>query len=146
VTVRDVIPILLILLAAGLWVLLDVIFWDVSALLLGLLAVALWIGYSRVRPAQRIRNALAREVPLPARADPADLYYRPSPPRLGWNWAALILGPFWYLVAGLWAHGAILLALAFTSGGLLIPLVWLYAALKADEDLLEFRIARRSVY
>jgi len=31
-------------------------------------------------------------------------------------------------------------------GGLLIPLVWVYAGLKADEDMLEFRIAQHSLY
>jgi hypothetical protein len=36
--------------------------------------------------------------------------------------------------------------LVFVSGGLFIPLVWLYAALKANEDLQEFRIAGKSVY
>jgi hypothetical protein len=121
-------------------------FWTVTAIVLIVVAIALWIGYSRAAPARRIRGALAREVPLPARADPADLYFRPFPPKLGWNWAAAVLGPLWYFLQGLWVHGAILLGLAFATGGLLIPLVWLYAALKAEEDLLEFVIARKSVY
>jgi len=43
-------------------------------------------------------------------------------------------------------HGLILLGLALVSGGLLIPLVWVYAGLKADEDVLEFRIAQHSLY
>ena len=73
----------------------------------------------------------------PARADPADLYYRPFPQRLSWNWAALVLGPVWYLAQSLWVHGLILLGLAF---------VWVYAGLKADEDMLEFRIAQHSLY
>ncbi len=121
-------------------------FWTVTAVVLIVVAISLWIGYSRAAPARRIRGALAREVPLPARADPADLYFRPFPPKLGWNWAAAVLGPLWYFLQGLWVHGAILLGLAFATGGLLIPLVWLYAALKAEEDLLEFVIARKSVY
>jgi hypothetical protein len=68
------------------------------------------------------------------------------PPRLSLNWLALILGPLWYFAVGLWVHGSIMLAIAFMSGGLLAPLVWLYAGLKANEDLLEARLARRSVY
>jgi len=74
------------------------------------------------------------------------LYHRPMPPRLGVNWPALVLGPIWYLVTGLWVHGFILLSIAFLSGGLLAPFVWLYAGLKADEDLLEARLMRRSFY
>lgn len=74
------------------------------------------------------------------------LYHRPMPPRLGVNWLALILGPLWYFGTGLWVHGSIMLSIAFLSGGLLAPLVWLYAGLKANEDLLEARLARRSIY
>ncbi len=125
---------------------LEVTFWRISASLLVALYLSLLIAYSHFRPAKWIRHALNREIALPARGDPADLYYRPSPRKLGWNWAALVLGPFWYFLQGLWVHGAILLSLVFVTGGLFIPLVWLYAALKADEDLLEFRIARKSVY
>lgn len=118
----------------------------VAAALLVALAVILWIAYSRARVAVAIRRALAREVPVPVRGDPPDLYDRPFPPRLSWNWAALILGPIWYVVHGLWVHAIVLASLTFLSGGLLAPLVWLYAGLKGSEDLLEFRIAHRSVY
>ncbi len=131
--------------AVRLWVF-AVTFWRVTAVLLVAGFTMLWIAYSPWRPAAGIRALLTREVSLPARGDPPDLYTRPSPPRLSWNWGALILGPFWYLFQGLWVHGVILLVLTFVSGGLLAPLAWLYAALKADEDLLEFRIARKSVY
>jgi len=76
----------------------------------------------------------------------ATLYHRPMPRRLSINWAALVLGPVWYFGAGLWVHGSILLTIAFLSGGLLAPLVWLYAGFKANEDLLDARLMRRSVY
>ena len=121
-------------------------FWIISGVLLVFLLVVLWLAYSRATFARWVRAALAREVWLPARTDPADLYFRPFPRRLSWNWAAFVLGPVWYLGQGLWVHGAILLGLAFVSGGLLIPLVWVYAGLKADEDVLEFRIAQHSLY
>lgn len=90
-------------------------------------------------------------IPLPQKESRSDLYYRPYPRRLQMNWAALILGPAWYLLAGLavpalWVHATIMLSLVFLSGGLLIPVVWLYCGLKANEDLLEFRIARHNVY
>ena len=74
------------------------------------------------------------------------LYHRPMPARLRINWLALVLGPIWYFFAGLWVHGVILLSIVFLSGGILLPFVWLYAALKADEDLLDARLMRRSVY
>jgi len=72
------------------------------------------------------------------------LYHLPMPPRLQVNWLALVLGPFWYFLVGLWVHGSILLTLAFLSGGILIPFVWLYAALKANEDLLDARVMRKN--
>ena len=87
-------------------------------------------------------------VPMPRQAPEAlrDLYYRPYPGRLQVNWLALILGPIWYLLVGLWVHASILISLLFLSGGALFPIVWLYCGLKASEDLLEFRIARENVY
>jgi len=76
----------------------------------------------------------------------ATLYHRPMPSRLRLNWLALVLGPLWYFGTGLWVHGSILLSIAFLSGGLLAPLVWLYAGLKGNEDLLDARLMRRSFY
>jgi len=123
-------------------------FWIVVLAVLAGLVLSLWLGYSQARPARAFRAALAREVPIaPVRVeDPADLYYRPFPDRLQVHWPALLLGPFWYLLVGLWVHAGILLALVFVSGGLLAPVVWAYAGLKAEEDLVEARIARRNVY
>jgi uncharacterized protein DUF2628 len=86
------------------------------------------------------------EVSLGAAPDPATTYYRDYPGRLNLNVPALILGPFWYLATGLWAHAAIMFTLVGLSGGLLAPIAWLYCGLKANEDLLEFRVARDSVY
>lgn len=100
---------------------------------------------------QGLRNAVRRVLDIPIGVQRADdplttLYHEQMPPRLGWNWLALILGPFWYLAMGMWVYGFLLLAIVFLSGGLLLPFVWLYAGLKANEDLLDFRIARRSFY
>lgn len=102
-------------------------------------------------PGQAISRAIGgvlnRPVGWTRKDDPVrTLYHRPMPARLRVNWAALVLGPIWYFLVGLWVHGAILLTIIFLSGGLLLPLVWLYAALKADEDLLDHRLMRRSVY
>jgi hypothetical protein len=85
-------------------------------------------------------------IPLPARDKPGELYYRPYPRRLSLNWIAMILGPIYYTLVGLWTHASIMLILILLSGGLLAPLVWLYCGLKANEDVLEFRVARDSVY
>jgi len=85
-------------------------------------------------------------VPLPTKEPAGALYYRQYPPRLSLNVPALILGPVWYLLAGLWVHVSIMFSLVFLSGGLLAPFVWVYCGLKADEDLLEFRVGRQSVY
>lgn len=100
---------------------------------------------------QRVVAAIGRLLNVPVgwerKEDPMrTLYHRPLPPRLQVNWLALILGPFWYFLRGMWVHGFILLTLAFLSAGLLVPLIWLYAGLKANEDLLDARIMRRSYY
>lgn len=99
------------------------------------------------RLAGGVRRILDTPIGRQRADDPLNtLYHEPLPPRLGWNWWALIFGPLWYFAVGLWVHGTILLTLAFMSGGILVPFVWLYSGLKANEDLLEFRIAKRSYY
>lgn len=87
------------------------------------------------------------EIGIKRKDDPlATLYHQPLPPRLHINWWALFLGPFWYLAKGLWVHASILFTIVLLSGGILVPFVWLYAGLKAEEDLLDARIAQRSYY
>jgi len=87
------------------------------------------------------------EVGIERKDDPlATLYHQPLPPRLHVNWWALLLGPFWYLARGLWVLASLLFTIVLLSGGILIPFVWLYAGLKADEDLVDARIAQRSYY
>lgn len=100
------------------------------------------------RPFSWVRRVLDAPVgvTLPSKEAPGAIYYRTYPPRLSMNWLALILGPFWYLLVGLWVHASILVTLVFLTGGLLAPFVWLYCGLKANEDLVEFRVARNTVY
>lgn len=94
-----------------------------------------------------IRRVLDVQVGIERKDDPVKtLYHEALPPRLEWNWFALVFGPFWYLWKGLWVHAGILLSIVFLSGGVLIPFVWLYAGLKANEDLLDARIMWRSYY
>jgi hypothetical protein len=114
----------------------------------GLLVLSSLIRTVNRQPFSTLRRILEAPVgmPLPAGDAPGDLYYRPYPHRLSLNWIALVLGPVYYLLVGLWTHTAIMVTLILLSGGLLAPLVWAYCGLKANEDLLEFRVASRSVY
>lgn len=94
-----------------------------------------------------VKRVLDRPIGLERKQNPMEtLYHRQMPPRLEFNWYALILGPFWYFLVGMWVYGSILLSIAFLSGGLLAPFVWLYAGLKANEDLLDYRLMQRSFY
>ncbi len=109
----------------------------------------LWRGVVRVLRSigHGVQWVLNLEIGIARKDDPlTTLYHRPLPPRLAINWWALVLGPFWYLAKGLWVYASILFTIVFLSGGILIPFVWLYAGLKADEDLLDARIAQRSYY
>jgi hypothetical protein len=110
--------------------------------------VLVWALIRTARPLAGVRRLLDTQLGFTVgpRTDPGTLYYRDYPRRLSLNVPALILGPVWYLLAGLWAHASILIALVGLTGGLLAPVVWVYCGLKANEDLLEFRIARDSVY
>jgi hypothetical protein len=115
---------------------------------IGLIALVALVRSANVPPFPWVRKMLDAPVglPLPSREEPGAVYYRDYPRRLSLNWLALVLGPIWYLLTGLWVHASILITLVFLTGGLLAPVVWLYCGLKANEDLLEFRVARDSVY
>lgn len=118
---------------------------------LAVMAAALYLIWQIVGPTWRRAVAqtdeeLSRPVRDPAAGLETDVTDRMPPPRLSWNWAAALFGPFWYLYQGLWAHFCVLAATAFLSGGLLLPFVWIYCAVKANEDLWEFRKARWSAY
>jgi hypothetical protein len=108
-----------------------------------------WQGVGQVlrRIGRGVQWVLNLEVGIERKDDPlATLYHQPLPPRLQVNWWALLLGPVWYLAKGLWVYASVLFTIVLLSGGVLAPFVWLYAGLKADEDLLDARIARRSYY
>jgi|FaiFalDrversion2_1042247.scaffolds.fasta_scaffold00508_6 hypothetical protein len=119
---------------------------------LGVMGGAVYIGWKLLAPSWRSaweemdRSLGQISLPFPRMDLREDLGGRIPPPRLSWNWAAAIFGPIWYLAMGLWAHFVALAALVLLSGGLLAPLVWLYCALKANEDLWEARKARWSAY
>ncbi len=69
-----------------------------------------------------------------------------TPPKLSWNWWAFFLGPIWFLFEGLWVFSIILLLLIGLSGGILLPFTMIYAGAKANEALVDFRLARHSFY
>jgi hypothetical protein len=75
-----------------------------------------------------------------------DLIHHSTPAKLGWNWGAFFLGPVWYLISGLWVHAVILTILILLSGGILLPFVMLYGALKANETLDDAHLARHSLF
>ncbi|MBI4276991.1 MAG: DUF2628 domain-containing protein [Armatimonadetes bacterium] len=121
----------------------------VALLISGLLIGWLWWLARATRPSWTglaTRWNATMEQPVGRAGEGVPIEPPAFPRRLQWNWAAVILGPLWYLLKGLWVHFMILSGVLLLSFGVLLPFVWLYCALKADEDLLEFRLARHSVY
>jgi hypothetical protein len=106
----------------------------------GLLVVFIW--YSRSRPAY----APVRVGASPAEFVEQDITRFRTPPKLGWNWWAFFLCPIWYAAEGLWAHAIIMMLLIGLSGGILWPFCAVYAGAKANETLVDFRLARHSFY
>jgi hypothetical protein len=128
-------------------------FLIVAGGVVGLALVAKFVPSVWTPVASVVRRVLDIPIGLTPPPGPnlAEMYYRPYPARLQINWPALVLGPFWYLLAGLWVsalwvHFSIMATLVFVTGGVLAPVVWLYCGLKANEDLHEFRTARYNVY
>jgi hypothetical protein len=109
-------------------------------IIIGLLTFFLWL--TRTLPSSQ---PLKVGPPPPVYVE-RDLSHHVTPPKLGWNWWAFFLGPFWYLAEGLWAHAIILVLLVGLSAGILLPFVMLYAGAKANETLEDARLARHSVY
>jgi hypothetical protein len=64
-------------------------------------------------------------------------------PRQGWSWAAFFLGPVWYLQHGLSVKGLVLLLLVLATVGLALPIVCVYAGLRARGDEYERWLAHR---
>ena len=62
----------------------------------------------------------------------------------GWSWAALIVGPFWYLSKGMLTKGIWLLVLCVITVGLAIPFVMLYSAARAKGDWYDYRLREKA--
>ena len=106
----------------------------------GLLTLLIWL-WRALRTYPHGAAALT-----PAAAVERDLAANVTPGKLGWNWGAFFLGPVWFLLEGLWVYAIILTVLILLSGGILLPFVMLYSALKANETLADKRLAQHTVY
>jgi hypothetical protein len=111
-----------------------------AVIVFGLIVTLIWL-----------KRALSSYPQDPAQFAPGalverDLSHHSTPPKLGWNWGAFMLGPVWYFGHGLWVHAVFLTVLIALSGGILLPFVMLYGALKANETLEDARLARHSAY
>lgn len=51
-----------------------------------------------------------------------------------WNWWSFLFGCFWYFSKGVWAKGLIILVITIFSGGVAIPLIWIYCGLLGNYD------------
>ncbi|MDR7433530.1 MAG: DUF2628 domain-containing protein [Armatimonadota bacterium] len=118
----------------------------VFVLFVAIVAIALLVVMFQKSPKMRASIGGFLEKPLGPPMTAPPLTQPPAPPRLKWNWFAFLLGPLWYLFHGLWVHFILLAGMLVLSGGLLLPFIWLYCALKADEDLFEHRLTRFSAY
>jgi hypothetical protein len=52
-----------------------------------------------------------------------------------WNWAAFLLGAFWYLYRGMWVKAILYVAIALLSGGFLALPIWIYGGVMGTYDL-----------
>lgn len=52
-----------------------------------------------------------------------------------WNWAAFLLGGFWYLFRGMWVKALLYFAAAIFSGGFLAIPLWIYGGMRGTYDL-----------
>ena len=109
-------------------------------IIFGLLTLLIWLWHAlRTYPRDEATHT-------PAAAVEHDLATHVTPGKLGWNWGAFFLGPIWFLLEGLWVYAIILTVLILLSGGILLPFVMLYSALKANETLADKRLAQHTVY
>ena len=51
-----------------------------------------------------------------------------------WNWAAFFLGVFWYFFKGLWAKGAMMIAIIVLLAGMPAIFFWIYAGIAGNYD------------
>ena len=64
----------------------------------------------------------------------------------GWNWAALFLGPFWYITHGLISKGLILILITIATIGFGLPVIWIYCGIRANSDYFENQLKNHSKY
>lgn len=60
-----------------------------------------------------------------------------------WSWPAFVLGPLWYLRYAMWGPAFLMVFVVCLGSWIMIIPVNIYAALRFEEDLAEFKRARR---
>lgn len=63
-----------------------------------------------------------------------------------WNWAAFLFSGVWYLAKGLWVKALALVILAVVTGGVAVPLVWIYAAVAGNYDYYLLRRKQKQLW
>ena len=62
----------------------------------------------------------------------------------GWDWAAFLLGPFWYLSKGMTKKGIWLLVLCVITVFTATPFILIYCGAKGKGDLYSSRLREKS--
>ncbi|WHH57471.1 hypothetical protein [Petroclostridium sp. X23] len=63
----------------------------------------------------------------------------------GWNTAAAIAGPFWYIYRNMPGKGLLMLLICLCSLGIGIIPVWIYCGFQANKDFYQL-LKRRNIY
>jgi hypothetical protein len=65
--------------------------------------------------------------------------------RSGWNTAAMLAGPFWYIYKRMVGKGAFMLMLSLATAGIGIIPVWIYCGFKGNSDFYRY-LKHKGIY